>query len=448
MKRAVDRHLQAWRADSGRKPLIIRGARQVGKTYTARALGDSFEELVEVNLEREPALGRVFETDLDPRRIVRDLRLLTGKRIEPRRSLLFLDEVQEAPQAVRALRYFREELPELHVVAAGSLLDLALESIGTPVGRVDFLYMHPLSFVEFLSAAGDEALAQALGAVREIPRPAHDLLLVRLGTYLAIGGMPEAVATWVRHGDLPRCRKVLAGLADSYRQDFTKYAKRHEIKYVDLLFREAPSLQGQRFVYSHVSGEHRARELAPALDLLEKAGVVHRVLQSPGSGCPLRAGARPDRFKVLFLDVGLAQALLGLDTAELILDASTAITHRGTIAKAFVGQEMIAYGFPWAGRELFYWHREARGSNAEVDYLLEDGGKVLPIEVKSGRRGKLKSMRMFLEKNGALSPYGIRFSLHPFSVVNDLVSWPLYAVAGLFPGGPSPNADGVSTSAE
>jgi predicted AAA+ superfamily ATPase len=395
-------------------------------------LGASFDELVEVNFERAPALGRVFDTDLDPQRIVRDLRLVTRKHVEPGRSLLFLDEIQEAPQAMRSLRYFFEELPELHVVAAGSLLDFALESTGTPVGRVDSLYMYPLSFVEFLSVTGDDALARVLGAVGGIRQPAHGLLLERLGTYLAIGGMPEAVATWVQHGDLPRCHKLLVGLANNFRQDFAKYAKRHEIKYVDLLFKEAPSMQGRRFVYSHIPGDYRARELAPALSLLEKAGVVHRVLQSPGSGRPLRAGARPDRFKILFLDVGLTQALLGLDNAELILDAATAITHRGAIAEAFVGQEMIAYGFPWTSRELFYWHREARGSSAEVDYLFEVSGKVIPIEVKRGGRGRLKSMRLFLEKNRALSPFGIRFSSHPFSVVDDLQSWPLYAVAGLF----------------
>jgi predicted AAA+ superfamily ATPase len=225
---------------------------------------------------------------------------------------------------------------------------------------------------------------------------------------------------------------VLAALADNYRNDFAKYARRHQIRYVDLLFREAASMLGRRFVYAHVPGEHRARELAPALDLLEKAGVLHRVLQSPGSGCPLRAGARPDRFKIVLLDVGLTQALLGLDTAELILDPATAITHRGAIAEAFVGQEMIAYASPWAGRELFYWHREARGSSAEVDYLFEESGEVIPIEVKSGGRGRLTSMRLFLEKNRTMSPFGIRFSLHPFSIVDDLQSWPLYAVTGLF----------------
>jgi predicted AAA+ superfamily ATPase len=388
--------------------------------------------LVEVNFERSPALGRVFEADLDPRRIVRDLRLVTRKRVEPGRSLLFFDEVQEAPRAIQALRYFFEELPELHVVAAGSLIDFALEAIGVPVGRVQSLYMYPLSFVEFLSATGDEALARALDSVREIDQPIHDLLLERLGTYLAIGGMPEAVASWVTHSDLARCRGVLATLADNYRNDFAKYARRHQVKYVDLLFREVASMQGRRFMYAHVPGEHRARELAPALDLLEKAGIVHRVLQSPGSGCPLRAGARPDRFKVVLVDVGLTQALLGLDPADLILDAATAITHRGAVAEAFVGQEMVAYGSPWTGRELFYWHREARGSSAEVDYLLEEAGKVIPVEVKSGGRGRLTSMRLFLEKNGPLSPFGIRLSLHPFSIVDDLRSWPLYAVAGLF----------------
>lgn len=431
MKRAIDRHLQAWRADAGRKPLLIRGARQVGKTFTARALGATFDELVEVNFERTPALARAFEKDLDPRRIVRDLRLLTRQRIEPGRSLLFLDEIQDAPRAIQALRYFFEELPELHVAAAGSLVDFALEATGAPVGRVHSLYMYPLSFVEFLSAAGDEALAEALGAVRDIGPPVHDLLLERLGIYLAIGGMPEAVASWVTHGDLPRCRRVLSGLAENYRNDFAKYAQRHEVKYVDLLFSEAASMQGRRFVFAHVPGEYRARELAPALGLLEKAGILHRVIQSPGSGCPLRAGARPDRFKVVGLDVGLTQALLELDTAELVLDAATAITHRGAIAEAFVGQELIAYSSPWARRELFYWHREARGSSAEVDYLVEDNGKVIPVEVKSGGRGRLTSMRLFLEKNRGLSPFGIRFSPHPFSIVDDLQSWPLYAVAGL-----------------
>ncbi len=257
--------------------------------------------------------------------------------------------------------------------------------------------------------------------------------LGRLGIYLAIGGMPEVVANWGRHGDLARCRKVLAGLAENYRQDFTKYAKRHEIKYVDLLFKEASSMQGRRFVYSHIPGEFRARELAPALSLLEKAGIVHRVLQSPGSGCPLRTGARADRFKLLFLDVGLTQALLGLDTAELVFDAKTAITHRGAIAEAFVGQEMIAYGFPWVQVESFSTGIVRPGVLAlRLDYLLEDEGKVIPIEVKSGGRGSLKSMRLFLEKNRALSPFGIRFSTHPFSVVDDLQSWPLYAVAGVF----------------
>lgn len=440
MKRSVDQHLQSWRADSARKPLLLRGARQVGKTYTARALGDSFDELVEVNLEREPTLGRVFDADLDPRRIVRDLSLVTRKAIDPGHSLLFLDEVQEAPRALKALRYFHEEMPELHVVAAGSLLDFALESVGTPVGRVDSLHMYPLSFAEFLLAMDEDRLAQAIETVQDIPPVAHDLLLTRLGTYLAVGGMPEAVACWLSSGDLRRCRRVLAGLAEGYRSDFGKYARRHEIKYVDLLFREVASTQGRRFVFSHVPGEYRARELAPALDLLEKAGVVHRVVQSPGSGCPLRAGARPDRFKLLFIDVGLTQVLLGLDAAGLVVDAATAITHRGALAEAFVGQEMIAYGSPWVGRELFYWHREARGSSAEVDYLIEDRGRVVPVEVKSGGRGGLKSLRLFLEKNRDLSPFGVRLSTLPFSVVDRLQSWPLYAVAGLLGGSSEPKS--------
>ena len=238
MKRILEHYLNEWRYDRGRKSLLIRGARQVGKTYTVRKFGETFVNTVEVNFEKRPALGSVFERDLEPHRIVRDLALATDQPIQPGRTLLFLDEVQQVPKALTSLRYFNEDMPELHVVAAGSLIDFAIEEVGIPVGRVSSLYMYPVSFVEFLVAKGRSLAAQAL--LDHDPRVpvsevVHRSLLNDVGEYLAVGGMPEAVSEWIERGDLKRCASVHRRLADTYRQDFSKYAKKHQIRYLDLL---------------------------------------------------------------------------------------------------------------------------------------------------------------------------------------------------------------------
>jgi hypothetical protein len=435
VKRFIDKHLAEWKADRHRKALLLRGARQVGKTFSVRQLGASFPEFVEINFELTPEFARVFEHDLEPERIIRDLRLLTGRKIIPGQSLLFFDEVQEAPQAVRALRYFYEKIPELHVVAAGSLLDFTLEKIGLPVGRVASLHLYPLSFFEFLLASGQEALAGML--LNHEPAPTidevvHQRLIRLLGEYLAVGGMPSVINIWVDTGDPARCSKEKALLANSYRQDFQKFAGKHQVKHLDLIFDEVPGRLGQKFVYSRLPGTWRARELAPALDLLCKAGVVHKVVHSSGGGLPLSVHAKPDHFKPLFLDVGLAQSVLGLDDALWLLDPETATLNKGSLIEAFVGQELMALAPPWQKERLFFWHREARGSSAEVDYLMALEGNILPVEVKSGAHGHLKSLHIFLAEHERQSPRGIRFSTRPFSVRGAIHDYPLYAVTCLF----------------
>lgn len=431
MKRIIDHYLGEWKQRTDRKALLLRGARQVGKTYAVRELGKKFDELVEINLELNPAYGEVFRPNLDPARILRELRLMTGKRLDPGSSLLFIDEIQQQPLAVSALRYFHEKLPGMHVIAAGSLLEFAIEDVGLPVGRVASLHMYPMSFLEFLIARGGQPLAKHLidaSSSLSISDPVHERLLRLLGEYLVLGGMPEVIGAWIKHEDLNRCGEVLDMIVTAYRQDFGKYAKRHQIKYVDLVFSEVPSKTGRKFKYDALPGTWKARELSPALDLLCKASVVHRVTHSSGNAIPLKAESDPNRFKTLFLDIGLAQRIMSADVKPWLLNPTVAISNAGAVTEAFVGQELLAYSQPWAREELFYWHREARASNAEVDYLLPIGGAVIPIEVKSGATGRLRSLRTFLDEKRSRTPYGIRFCGQSSSIHEDLHSYAIYAV--------------------
>ena len=319
MKRLIFNKLKNWKDDSFRKPVLLRGARQVGKTWIVRELGKQFNTFIEVNFELYPEAKKIFYPDLDPKRISRDLSLLFGERIVPGESLIFFDEIQEEPQAIRALRYFYEMLPEQHVLAAGSLLDFELEQIGMPVGRVTSSYMHPLSFLEFLAASGETLLLEMLvehDGSSPISPVIHQKLLKLLGEYVAVGGMPEAVSRWSATNDFNVCSEIHHSIIDAYRQDFNKYAKKYQIKYLELLFDAIPAHLGRVFKFSRVPGDYRKRELQPALDLLIKAGIVHNIIRSAGQGIPLGAQANPDIYKLIFVDVTLSQSILGLDASS------------------------------------------------------------------------------------------------------------------------------------
>jgi predicted AAA+ superfamily ATPase len=404
----------------------------VGKTWAVRELGAAFSSFVEVNFDLLPEAARIFEADLRPGRICRDLSLLTNKPIRPGETLLFLDEVQQAPRALTALRYFHELMPQLHVIAAGSLLDFAIDQVGLPVGRVSSLFMYPLSIAEFIAAVESPALAQVALQAGPLDPPhaaIHERLMTAVTQYLAVGGMPEAVAVWREHQDLHRCSRILGGIAESYRQDFQRYAARHQQPYVERMFGAVPGQLGRKFKYSAVSEELRKRELAPALDLLVKAGVVHKALHSSAQGLPLSAQADDSHFKVVFLDCALAQTVLGLDMGPWILQAPQTLANRGAIVEAFVGQELLCYGPVDRRAALHYWHRESPSSNAEVDYVVQRGERIVPIEVKSGAEGRLRSMHAFLSSHPQCAR-GIRFSSNAFSSHGSIDTRPLYAVAG------------------
>lgn len=427
MKRIIDHYLSQWISSTRRKPLLLRGARQVGKTYAARHLGKKFESFVEVNLELNVQARTIFAKDLDPHRIIRDLSILTNQKITPGKTLLFLDEIQVQPDVLTALRYLYEMIPGLHVIAAGSLLDFAIEQVGIPVGRIESLYLYPLSFIEFL--ANKPLLLQEIIEMNNhsISEFAHNKLLEILGHYLAIGGMPEVVMAWLETNDPLIVDRIHHQLIDAYKQDFAKYAKKHQIKYVDTVFRAIPQQLGNKFKYARIEGEFRKRELAPALELLDTAGVAHEIFSSSGQGIPLGAQADIQDYKVLFIDVGLTQTSLGLDLSDWFLHPLHAFVNKGELVEAFVGQEMLVYAEPFKKQQLYFWRRQAKSSQAEIDYLIQKDGHIVPIEVKSGAGTALKSMRIFLELHEA-TPYGIRFSTQPYSSFEKLESYPLYAV--------------------
>lgn len=432
MKRLMDWHLAEWKSAPHRKPLLIRGARQVGKTYGVRYLGKSFENIVEINFERRKEANKIFAKDLVPERIMQELSLFSGQPIIPGKTLLFFDEVQECPEAIQSMRYFFEEMPSLHLVAAGSLLDFALEKIGLPVGRIESLYVYPLSFMEFLVAIGESLLAKSLlNPEKSVPlgEAIHSKLLDLVGQYLSMGGMPEAVDRWIQTKSPLESFKVHHQLVDTYRQDFQKYAKKHQIKYLDLLFQEIPRYIGKQFKYSEIHGEYKKRELSPCLDLLCLANVIHKVPHSAGHGLPLGAESNSEWFKLIFLDIALCQAILGLDLSAWFLASKETFANRGEIMEAFIGQELLCYAAPYKKIDLYFWKTESSGQ-AEVDFLYDYESSIVPIEVKSGDGRSLKSMHRFLESHER-SAYGVRFSTQNPSVFQKIDSRPLYAAVSL-----------------
>lgn len=432
-KRIIDYHLDKWKKDPFRKPLLLRGARQVGKTYAIRRLGKEFKYFVEINFEKLEGAISLFEKDLSTEKLSLSLSLLTKTPIIPGETLLFFDEVQEAPRAILALRYFYEEMPNLHVIAAGSLLEFAIEKVGIPVGRISMFYMYPLSFLEYLVAFEQHLIAkEILNHSPGLPfeDAVHFKILELVGEYLSIGGMPEAVARWKNSKKPESALKVLQEISTTYRQDFEKYARKAQVKYLELLFRQIPHLVGKDFSYREIHGEYRKRELLPALELLERANIIHVVRHTSGQGIPIGSDVDFDTFKIIYLDIGLCQTILGSDISIWFLCPLEGFENKGEIAEGFIGQELICYANPENKAEIYFWKRKAKNSSAEVDYLIQSKEQIVPIEVKSGHGNTLRSLRIFLDSHPK-SSLAIRFSSLNYSIIDNLDSRPLYAAASL-----------------
>ena len=429
MQRLIMEQLLEWKSSSHRKSLLIRGARQVGKSYIVRELGKEFENYVEVNFEKEPHLADFFNSSLDPFKIVEKIALAKSVDIIPGKTLLFFDEIQSAPRVITALRYFYENMPELHVIAAGSLIEFILGQTGMPVGRVTMLYLYPLSFKEFLIASDRKRLVDFVDTHSPsvpLSEPFLTLLTEYFAEYMAVGGMPEAVKTWMAGRDFKQVRAIHNSILDTYRQDFIKYAKKQQIQHVAKVFSAIPRMLGQKFIYSHIDDSLKSREIKPALELLEMAQIIYRIRHSSSNGVPLEAQCKDSLFKTIFLDVGLAQALLGLDDGAWIVDTAANIVNRGEIVEAFVGQEILAYSSPHSPKNLFYWVREKRNAQAELDYVVSKGAEVIPLEVKSGKIGTLKSLKQFLKEKK--TEKGVHISPRNFGKSGNIIEIPLFAI--------------------
>jgi hypothetical protein len=428
MKRDMEGDLFNWKERKDRLPLLLRGARQVGKSYTVEEFGKkAFKNVVIVNFEFRPELKQCFST-LDPVEIINKLRLLMGENIEAEKTLLFLDEIQECPNAIMALRYFKEKYNKLAVIGAGSLMEFALNNSNfrMPVGRVQFIYLEPLSFGEFLTASGNEQLRYYLEEIRlnsVFDDAVHQKLLNLLRTYLIIGGMPAVVKEYLESRNFLNCQRIQNSLFQTYRSDFGKYAKFSEHKYLRKVLDEAPRLVGDRVKYSNVDPDSKSRDIKQALNLLKLSGIIYPVYATAASGLPLEAQVNEMKFKINFLDVGLMQNACGLQ-AEITLTNNFFQIYSGAVTEQFIGQELRANSDSYLERGLFFWARDKKNSSAEVDYIVAIDSMILPIEVKAGKTGTLKSLKLFIEEKR--SSFGIRFSQEKLSLHDKVLTLPLY----------------------
>lgn len=427
MKRYVENQLSDWKRSPRRKPLIIRGARQVGKTWLVEHFAKrEFDSFVKIDLEKRHDIHSYFDGNLDPVTILKYLELETG-RISPGRTLLFLDEIQACPRAIMALRYFYEQMPALHVIAAGSLMEFAFGDISIPVGRVQYLHLYPMTFHEYLEAIGKRSMAEyVLQAAPSVDETIQKTILNELRNYFFIGGMPECVKIYRDSTSMIEAFRVQSEILDSFRDDFSKYTPRVDKTCLDTVFLSAARRIGDQIKYTQLDEGHTGPTNRKAFDLLSKARVIHKIPSCDPSGLPLGATANPKIFKAIILDIGLLQRLAQVPVEFELKQDNLLGMYRGRLAEQFVAQELIA----WHSSELFYWSRNARGSSAEVDFLVVREGDIYPVEVKSGPSGRLRSLHHMLSKYKNC-PQGLVLHGGTFQTLakQKLTFLPLYAAA-------------------
>jgi predicted AAA+ superfamily ATPase len=428
---------------------LLRGARQVGKSTAVRHLGESFKYYVEINLEKQSNYIDLFKKDLDVTRIVPQMAAMCGTPIVPNETLLFIDEIQESQEAIMALRYFKEDMPNLHVIAAGSLLEFVLDEIPTfGVGRIHSMYMFPMTFDEFLLANGEQLLLDARGQANidaPLPTPLHEKLIGLMRTFMLVGGMPESVVKWVQTHDFLQCQEVQDDIITGYEADFPKYKKKVDPQLLIATMKSAATQATKKFVYSRVPGEYKTAEVKKALDLLIKAGILIPVTHSSGNGLPLGDEADESIRKILLLDTGLMLRLLNMTmgdtsaiTAQILTATAADLVNKGPMAEMLAGLELLHYLTPNLHHDLYYWVRQAKNSTAEIDYLLSRDMKVLPFEVKAGVQGGMKSLWDFMREKKL--DQAVRCSLENFGkfdyidaeaegAVRHVEVYPLYALS-------------------
>ncbi|GMQ30254.1 ATP-binding protein [Algoriphagus confluentis] len=428
MERELLHKLLTWKDTVGRKPLIIRGARQVGKTWLMNEFGSTyFSDLVYINFETNRTAQLLFEQGLDLARIIQGLEIQLGKSIDAKNCLLIFDEIQECPDALTSLKYFQEQLTDYYIIAAGSLLGVALhQNTSFPVGKVEFLDLYPLSFSEFLEAIGEKSLANLISNLDwSLLSPFREKLIYHLRTYYFIGGMPEAVKTYAEKQDFFEVRVIQKRILEAYEQDFSKHAPAEVVPRIRMIWNSIPSQlakENKKFIFGQLRQGARAKEFELAMEWLRDCGLIHKISRVSKPGMPLKAYEDFSSFKVYLLDVGILGAMVDLD-ARTILEGNRLFTEfKGSLTEQFVLQELIT-----AGHTLYYWSAE-RGV-AELDFILQDQGTVVPLEVKAEENLKAKSLKVVAENFPDTFP--VRTSMSDFRQESWMTNFPLYAVSYL-----------------
>ena len=409
MRRKLEENLRLWKNRVNRHPLVMRGARQVGKTYLVRQFASaSFRHFIELNFEADATLSSLFRSK-DPDTICELLVAKFGIPIADGQTLLFLDELQSAePYVLESLRYFYEKRPGLHVIAAGSLLEFMLEAalkvpekaFPMPVGRIEYMYLSPLDFEEFLGAVGKTGLVAWLSGYcvgDDVPDAIHDELTLWLKRYLVIGGMPASVLAYV-NGGIGESERELAAILSTYHDDFPKYGRKVNAELLQKVFMRVPGFLGRKLVYAKIDSGEKSREVSAAFRRLELARIVAKVKHTPANGVPIGFDADDETFKPLFLDVGLACRALGLKLSDLMENTGALLANKGEICEQFVGQHILYSGAEYDEPAAYCWIREARNSSAEIDYVIQSGTNIIPVEVKGGKSGSMKGLHFFLNE--------------------------------------------------
>jgi predicted AAA+ superfamily ATPase len=435
-KRQRERDLLTWKTSIHRKPLLLRGARQVGKTALVRIFSQQFKYFIEINFEQDKNVHRVFEgKNLDPFSLSEQISALYGIPIIPGQTLLFFDEIQSCLPAISSMRFFYEKRPDLHLIAAGSLLEFALKELPSfGVGRIGSMFLYPFSFEEFLIASNADLLHKAITKAdpeRPLNEAVHEKALEYYKKFLILGGMPAIVSAYLSgDADILSCQTLLDDLINTYEDDFAKYRKRFPASSVREVFRSVAYQNGTKFVYEKASSRLNRLQIKNALELLIMSGLIIPVTHTSANGIPLGAEVNLMKRKYLITDSGILQRLLGLKLSDILLESKFDLVNKGAMAELAVGLELLKSASYSQRQELYYWQREARNSQAEVDYLIQRNERIIPIEVKSGTKGSMQSLFIFLEEKKIKK--GIRTSLENFSRYERIDIIPVYAISNLY----------------
>lgn len=428
MDRQIYRDLLKWKNASGRKPLVLEGARQVGKTWILKVFGEKeFDDLVYLNCDNNPFAANLFR-DYDIKRMLRDLSAISGKKIEPGKSFIVFDEIQEVPKGIAALKYFCEEAPEYHVAAAGSLLGMEIHAgTGFPVGKVDEMKLFPLNFSEFMRATGDRMLADVIDETAESGKwedlgSFREHLIDLLRQYYYVGGMPAAVKDYCERNDLSNVRRIQNDILRDYRRDFSKHAPADEVPRINMVWDSVPSQlakENKKFIYGAIKKGSRAKDFEKAIQWLIDAGLVHKVNAVTKIEKPLKFYENIDAFKLYMNDLGLLGAMAETEASEVLLGNNTFTEYKGAFTEQYVAQQMISEGI-----KPYYYKNER--STMEIDFVIQCRGEIHPVEVKAEENLRSRSLRAVIDKNTSLK--GWRFSMSDYRNQDWMINVPLYLV--------------------